>query len=42
VLHAALLALEAGGPIGDTELEAAVRREYLKLGQVCPLRGEAG
>lgn len=38
VLHAALLALQAGGVIGAAELDAAIRREYRKSGQVCPLR----
>lgn len=37
-LHAALLALEEGREVGDDHLEAAVRREYRKLGTVCPLR----
>lgn len=40
VLHAALLALEAGKPIDAAALEAAIRREYRKSGQVCPLREE--
>ena len=41
VLHASLLALDAGR-IVDTELiEAAVRREYRKAGAVCPLRPTA-
>lgn len=39
VLHAAALALEAGGAVGDSHLEASVRREYRKSGAVCPLRG---
>ncbi|GAA5176679.1 hypothetical protein GCM10025771_11960 [Niveibacterium umoris] len=38
VLHAALLALDAGGPIGADALELAIRREYRKSGQMCPLR----
>jgi len=38
VLHAALLALDAGGRIDAAALEAAIRREYRKSGQVCPLR----
>jgi hypothetical protein len=38
VLHAAALALEDGGAVGDAHLEAAVRREYRKAGAVCPLR----
>ncbi|HEV7806695.1 MAG TPA: ATP-binding protein [Solirubrobacteraceae bacterium] len=41
VLHASLLALEAGGRIGAAELEAAVRREYHQAGHVCPLAAEA-
>jgi hypothetical protein len=40
VLHACLLALEDGGVIRSDQLEAAVRREYLKIGQVCPLGAE--
>jgi SpoVK/Ycf46/Vps4 family AAA+-type ATPase len=38
VLHAALLALDDGGHVGDDQLIAAVRREYRKSGSVCPLR----
>jgi SpoVK/Ycf46/Vps4 family AAA+-type ATPase len=38
VLHASLLALENGGTIDRLHLEAAVRREYRKSGEVCPLR----
>ncbi|MCX9157400.1 ATP-binding protein [Niveibacterium sp. 24ML] len=38
VLHAALLALDAGGVIDAAALESAIRREYRKSGQVCPLR----
>jgi hypothetical protein len=41
VLHASLLSLEDGGTIRSEHLEAAVRREYLKAGQVCPLAAEA-
>jgi len=37
-LHAALLALDNGGVVTSPYVEAAVRREYLKLGAVCPLR----
>jgi hypothetical protein len=37
-LHAALLALDNGGVVTSSYVEAAVRREYLKLGAVCPLR----
>lgn len=42
VLHAALLALEAGQPLGAAQLLAGVRREYRKSGQTCPLRDDAG
>jgi hypothetical protein len=42
VLHASLLALEDGGAIESTHLEAGVRREYRKMGAVCPLRRGAG
>jgi hypothetical protein len=38
VLHASLLALDDGGVITAGHVEAAVRREYRKLGAVCPLR----
>lgn len=38
VLHASLLAMEAGRPIGAVELEAAVLREYRKQGAIAPLR----
>lgn len=37
-LHAALLALDNGGIISTPILEAAIRREYMKQGGVCPLR----
>ena len=37
--HAALLALDNGGVVSAAYLEAAVRREYLKGGASCPLRG---
>jgi len=37
-LHANLLALDNGGIIKPTYLEAAIRREYAKFGGVCPLR----
>jgi hypothetical protein len=40
VLHASLLALEGPGVILTEHLEAAVRREYAKTGQVCPLVAE--
>lgn len=39
VLHASLVALDAGRPIATADLEAAVQREYRKAGAVCPLRG---
>jgi SpoVK/Ycf46/Vps4 family AAA+-type ATPase len=38
VQHAALLALDNGGIVTNTYLEAAVRREYSKQGALCPLR----
>jgi hypothetical protein len=38
VLHASLLAVDAGGEVDSTLLDAAVRREYRKAGAVCPLR----
>lgn len=38
VLHASLLALEAGQPLASEHLESAVQREYRKSGGVCPLR----
>jgi hypothetical protein len=37
-LNASLLALEDGGVMTSSHLESAVRREYRKLGAVCPLR----
>jgi SpoVK/Ycf46/Vps4 family AAA+-type ATPase len=37
-LHAALLALGNGSQVSDTEVEAAVQREYSKAGATCPLR----
>ena len=37
-LHATLLALNNGGIVTNDYLEAAVQREYRKLGAVCPLR----
>jgi ATPase family associated with various cellular activities (AAA) len=40
-LHAALLAVEDGGRVVDAQLEAAVRREYRKLGAICPLRSRS-
>jgi ATPase family associated with various cellular activities (AAA) len=38
VVHASLLALDNGGVVSAADLEAAVRREYLKQGASCPLR----
>ncbi len=38
VLHASLLALTEGVPVGSGHLDAAIRREYRKSGGVCPLR----
>jgi SpoVK/Ycf46/Vps4 family AAA+-type ATPase len=38
VLHASLLALDDGGPVGGRQLAAAIRREYAKQGALCPLR----
>jgi hypothetical protein len=37
-LHATLLALNNGGIVTNEYVEAAVQREYRKLGAVCPLR----
>ncbi len=37
-LHASLLALQDGGVVVSQHLDTAVRREYRKLGQMCPLR----
>ena len=37
-LHARLLALDAGLPIGDDMLRRAVAREYRKLDAHCPLK----
>jgi hypothetical protein len=37
-LHASLLAIHDGGVITSEYLEAAVQREYRKLGAICPLR----
>ena len=36
--HARLLAIDHGGPVGEPELIAAVRREYRKAGGHCPLK----
>lgn len=41
MLHASLLALSNGGIITSDYLEAAVRREYRKVGAVCPLRRQS-
>src|SRR5204863_9094628 len=38
VLHASLLALDEGGSLSSSHLEAAVQREYDKSGAVWPLR----
>lgn len=38
VLHASLLALNNGGILTSLYLEQAVRREYRKMGAVCPLK----
>jgi ATPase family associated with various cellular activities (AAA) len=38
VLHASVLALGNGGVVDNKHLEMAVRREYRKMGDVCPLR----
>jgi hypothetical protein len=40
VLHASLLALDAGEQVCSDHVVAAVRREYRKVGGVCPLRAE--
>lgn len=39
-LHATLLAVDAGTPVGDGHVEAAVRSEYRKAGATCPLPAE--
>lgn len=41
VMHASLLAMDNGGIITSAYLEAAIRREYIKLGSACPLRNPA-
>ena len=41
-LHAVLVALEAGAPVGETHVTAAVRREYDQAGGVCPLAALPG
>jgi SpoVK/Ycf46/Vps4 family AAA+-type ATPase len=38
VLHASLLSLSDGGKVGNAHIEAAVQREYRKMGGVYPLR----
>lgn len=38
VVHASLLALGEGAAVGTSHLDAAVRREYRKMGALCPLR----
>jgi hypothetical protein len=37
-LHAASLALGEKQPLNAGHIEAAVRREYRKIGAICPLR----
>ncbi len=39
VLHACLQSMAEGAALQDRHLEAAVQREYRKIGAVCPLRG---
>ena len=39
-LHATLLALNDGGIVTNEYVEAAVQREYRKIGAVCPLRAK--
>ena len=41
-LHAVLVALEAGEPVGEMHVTAAVRREYDQAGGVCPLVAPPG
>ena len=41
VMHASLLAMDNGGIVTSAYLEAAIRREYIKQGSVCPLRHPA-
>ena len=38
VLHASMLALDGNGAVGTLHADVAVRREYRKMGAVCPLR----
>jgi hypothetical protein len=40
-LHAASLALAEKSALNTRHLEAAVRREYRKMGAICPLRGSS-
>jgi hypothetical protein len=40
VVHASLLALEENCALGSGHLDAAVRREYVKCGEICPLAAE--
>jgi hypothetical protein len=37
-VHARLLAMDSGSPVGDLELRQAVVREYRKTGDYCPLK----
>ena len=42
VLHASLLAIDEGMPLGDEHVLEATRRELEKAGRVCPLpQGDA-
>jgi ATPase family associated with various cellular activities (AAA) len=41
VLHASLLAIDDGGLLSGAHVYSAVRREYRKIGAVCPLRAMA-
>ena len=38
VVHARLLALRSGGPLGTAHVQAALAREYRKIGGTCPMR----
>lgn len=42
VLQASLTALTNGGIVTDKYVEAAIRKEYRKLGAACPLRPQSG
>ncbi|MCL4498952.1 MAG: hypothetical protein M1335_01740 [Chloroflexi bacterium] len=42
VLDASLAALTNGGIVTDEYVEAAIRKEYRKLGAACPLRPQSG